>query len=198
MNEALPWPRRALSRPATRTRSSVSTPGSRPSWSSRTAAISVRSANVCGKGSIPSSRRLSSFVRLSSSPLTRRAYPGGSRSGGLDLGDLQLLLRAARRLDGDDVVLRGADQRLADRGLVREAVLGRVGFGGADDPELLRLARLLVLDVDDGADADDLGVDLLLVDHGGAADPVRKLGDALFEHRLLVLRVVVLGVLGDV
>ena len=39
---------------------------------------------------------------------------------------------------------------------------------------------------------------VLLVDHLGAAELVLKLGDALLEHRLLVLGVVVLGVLGDV
>jgi hypothetical protein len=39
---------------------------------------------------------------------------------------------------------------------------------------------------------------VLLVDHGGAAQLVLELRDALFQHRLLVLGVVVLGVLGDV
>ena len=39
---------------------------------------------------------------------------------------------------------------------------------------------------------------VLLVDHGGAAQPLFELGDPPLEQRLLVLGVVVLGVLGDV
>ena len=50
----------------------------------------------------------------------------------------------------------------------------------------------------DGADADGLGVDVLLVDHRGAAELLLQVEDPLLEHRLLVLGVVVLGVLGDV
>jgi hypothetical protein len=77
-------------------------------------------------------------------------------------------------------------------------VLDGIGLGGSDDLELLRLARLLVLHVDHGADADGLGVHVLLVDQRGAAKLVLELGDPLLEHRLLVLGVVVLGVLHDV
>ena len=44
----------------------------------------------------------------------------------------------------------------------------------------------------------DVGVDVLLVDHGRAPQPLLELRDPLLEHRLLVLGVVVLGVLGDV
>src|SRR5512144_3279439 len=117
---------------------------------------------------------------------------------GLDLGDLELLLGAARRLDRDDLVPLAADQRLADRRLVRELVLQRVRLGGADDLELLGLARLVVLDVDDGADTDDLGVDVLVVDDGGPAHAVLERSDPLLQHRLLVLGVVVLGVFCDV
>ena len=73
-----------------------------------------------------------------------------------------------------------------------------IGLGRADDLELLRVARLLVLDVDPDADRDHVGVDVLLVDHGGAAHPLLELGDPLLEQRLLVLGVVVLGVLHDV
>ena len=91
-----------------------------------------------------------------------------------------------------------ADQRLADRRLVRELVLGRVGLGRADDLELARVAGLLVLDVDDDADADLLEVDLLRVDDARPAQPLLELGDPLLEQGLLVLGVVVLGVLGDV
>ena len=78
-------------------------------------------------------------------------------------------------------------------------LLGRVGLGRADDRVLLRLAGLLVLDVHDRADLHDVGRDL-----GGVDDRARRasfsssVGDARLEHRLLVLGVVVLGVLGDV
>ena len=58
--------------------------------------------------------------------------------------------------------------------------------------------RLLVFDVDDGAEGDLVGADRLLVDHGGAAQPLFELRDPALEQRLLVLGVVVLGVLGDV
>jgi hypothetical protein len=52
--------------------------------------------------------------------------------------------------------------------------------------------------VDDHADAHGAGVDLTLVDDGGPAEPLLELRDALFEQRLLVLRVVVLRVLSDI
>ena len=78
---------------------------------------------------------------------------------GLDLGDFEFLLRPARDLDGDDVVALVADQRFADRRLVRELVLERVGLGRADDLEFLRVAGLLVLDVDDRAELDLVGAD---------------------------------------
>src|SRR5215210_7087564 len=153
---------------------------------------------------MPASRRRSSLARRSASrsedsrsgsSFTRGAYWELRR---LDLRDLELLLGAARRLHRHDVVLPGADQRLPDRGLVRKLLLGRSGLGRADDLELLGLARLLVLDVDDGADADGLGVEVLVVDDGSPAQPVLKRRDPLLQHRLLVLRVVVLGVLRDV
>ena len=53
------------------------------------------------------------------------------------------------------------EQGAADRRLVRELLLGRVGLGRADDLELLRLLGLLVLDVDDDADRDRVGVEVL-------------------------------------
>jgi hypothetical protein len=62
--------------------------------------------------------------------------------GGLDLEDLELQ-RAARRGDLDGLALLVADDRLADRRLVRELVLGRVRLGGADDVVLDRLVRVM-------------------------------------------------------
>src|SRR5207248_8484421 len=90
------------------------------------------------------------------------------------------------------------DQRLADRRLVGQAVLGGIGLGRSDDRVLDGLAGLLVLDVDDRADAHLVGAQLLGVDHRGGAQLVRELRDLGLEHGLLVLGVVVLRVLGDV
>src|SRR4051794_9892746 len=53
------------------------------------------------------------------------------RLGGLDLQDLELH-RAARGRDFNRLALLLADDRLADRRLVRELVLGRVRLGRAD------------------------------------------------------------------
>ena len=47
------------------------------------------------------------------------------------------------------------------------------------------------------ADRDDARVDVVDVDHARAEQALLELGDLVLEHRLLVLRVVVLGVLGD-
>ena len=44
---------------------------------------------------------------------------------------------------------------------------------------------------------DDARVDVLRVDHAGVGEALLELRDAVLEHHLLVLRVVVLGVLGD-
>ena len=49
-----------------------------------------------------------------------------------------------------------------------------------------------------GAEADLVGAERLLVDHGGAAQFFFQLRDPALEQRLFVLGVVVFGVLGDV
>src|SRR5205085_12113679 len=74
-------------------------------------------------------------------------------SGGFDLEDLELE-RTPRRRDLDDVALLLADDRLADRRLVGELVLGRVRLGGADDVVLDRLVLLHVLEAHPGSDRD--------------------------------------------
>ena len=48
------------------------------------------------------------------------------------------------------------------------------------------------------ADRDDAFRDVLLLEHAGGAETLLERRDAMLEHRLLVLRVVVLRVLGDV
>ena len=73
----------------------------------------------------------------------------------LDVHDLELQ-RAARGRDLDDLALLAAENRLADRRLVREPVLGRVRLRRADDRVLDRLVRVHVLQADAGADADHI------------------------------------------
>ena len=72
----------------------------------------------------------------------------------------------------------------------------RVGLGGAD--ELVRLLAHRALDRDVRAEHDHVGGELALLDDAGLAQALLELRDLRLEHRLLVLRVVVLGVLGDV
>src|SRR3954469_14010003 len=122
----------------------------------------------------------------------------GTRRSALDLRDLELALRAARDGNRHHVVALVSEQRLADRRLVRQLHLARVGLGRADDLVLDGLLRLLILDVHDRTDRDDVGRDRTLVDQGCRTQLVLELGDLLLEHGLLVLRVVVLGVLRDV
>src|SRR6201996_4011499 len=207
MKQALPWPRRATIRPATRWRESVSEPAARPSCSARTAAISSRSENSCGNGSIPASRIRPSLSRRSwrtsescgssvDSALMSASLAAGLRL--LDLGDFEFFLGPARRLDGDDVVPFFAQQGFADRRLVREFVLDRVGLGRPDDLEFLRIAGFLVFHVDDRAEADLVAGDRVLVDDRGAPQPLFELGDPGLQQRLFVLRVVVFGVLRDI
>ena len=77
-------------------------------------------------------------------------------------------------------------------------LLGRVGLGRADDLELARVARLLVLDVDATPTPTSSVSTCFSSMTLRAAQPLLELGDPLLEQRLLVLGVVVLGVLGDV
>src|SRR3954447_7694189 len=100
-------------------------------------AISVRPSKEWGNGSTPESRSRASFSRRSAmtcdsecsgcsgSLIGRRAYPacGGLRSGCFDLGDLELALRPAGDLDGDDIAALVADEGLTDRRFVRELAL---------------------------------------------------------------------------
>ena len=105
---------------------------------------------------------------------------------------------AARRRDRDLLALLAAEQGLADRALVGEAVVLRVGLGRADDRVLAGGLALGVLERHPGADRDRLGRDVLGVDHAGVAQLLLERLDAVLELGLLVLGVVVLRVLGDV
>ena len=77
--------------------------------------------------------------------------------------------------------------------------LRSAGFASAD-PTMKYSGRLLGIDVaeaDDGTDRDDARVHPLLVDDLGVREALLELRDAVLEHHLLVLRVVVLRVLRD-
>src|SRR5919198_195388 len=125
------------------------------------------------------------------------------RSGGvptlsrLDFQDLELE-RAAGCADLDGLALLLADDRLADRRLVRQLVLRGVGLGRADDVVLDRLLGRNVAELHLRADRDDILGDVLLGDDARIAQAFLERGDAVLEQHLLVLRVVVLGVLRNV
>jgi hypothetical protein len=104
-------------------------------------------------------------------------------------------LRSPR--DGHLVAALAPNEGPTDRGLVGQLGVGGLGLGGADDRVLVGLAGL-VLDVDDRADADDIGAEVRRVDHGGRTQLVLQRGDPRLQHRLGVLGVVVLGVLRNV
>src|SRR4051794_16920483 len=125
------------------------------------------------------------------------AREAGRTSRSPDLEDLELH-RAARSLDLDGLALLLADDRLPDRRFVRELVLGRVGLGRPDDPVLDRLLGADVAELHLRTDGDDVLGDVLLRDHARVAEPLLEGRDAVLEQRLLVFRVVVLGVFGDV
>src|SRR5207245_5566333 len=116
---------------------------------------------------------------------------------GLDVQDL-VLERSARRGDLDDLALLAAHDRLADRRLVRELVRRGIGLGRADDAVLDGLVRVHVLQADLRADGDLAGLDLLLRDDARGLQPLLENRDPGLEMGLLVLRVVVLRVLGDI
>ena len=91
-----------------------------------------------------------------------------------------------------------AHDGVADRRLVGELALAGIGLGGPHDRVLHDLAAGDVLDGDLGAHAHDVGLDVFFVDHDCRAQLVFEGEDALLEHGLLVLGVVVFGVLADV
>src|SRR5262249_5752234 len=97
-----------------------------------------------------------------------------------------------------DLTLLAADDRPADGRLVRELVLRWIGLGRADDVILERLLRVDVPQPDERSDGDDVGRNLPGLDHARVAEAILEQGDAVLEQRLVVLRVVVLGVLLNV
>ena len=153
--------------------------------------------------------RLVGLARLDlvrASPDTRRSRPSpGKRFGSMERKPTPLGCRGSctsrdppGRRDLDGLALLLADDRLADRRLVGELQLGGVGLGQADDEVLVRALGVDVAKPHLRADGDDARVDLAGLDHARVRQAVIKLSDPVLEHRLLVLGVVVLRVLGDV
>src|SRR5262245_53104997 len=144
---SFPCSRRPMTRPATRRVSSSSAPGSRRCASARTVATSCLSGKRFG-GMVAESRRPAVHR---GPPRLRARYrrpglPEGGRaarlgSGGFDLENLEFE-RATRCRDLDDLALLAAVDRLADRRLVRELVLGGIRLCGADDVVLECLLRV--------------------------------------------------------
>src|SRR4029079_15010343 len=81
-------------------------------------------------------------------------------SGRLDLHDLELDHGAAGGRDLDGLALLATDDRLADRRLVRELLLGGIRLRGADDVVLDRLLRVDVTHSDARHDTDDARLEL--------------------------------------
>src|SRR5207342_176509 len=125
----------------------------------------------------------------------RAQTPGAS--GGLDVHDLEAD-RPSRHRHLDRLALLVADEGAADRRLVREAGVGRIGLGRADDLVRVDVAVVDILHADARADRHHVGADVLRIDDPGGAKLLLEPRDAMLEQRLLVLGVVVLGVLGDV
>src|SRR6478609_3294465 len=191
-NWARPCPRRAITRPATRSRCPLSVPGVSSPNRSRSTATGTRCGNAVGYGSTPRERAASTFARrawricCSVSPGSfiatrslRRADRAGAL-GGLDAHDLEFD-RSAGGGHLDDLALLVAEHRLADRRLVRQPVVGGVGLGRADDLVLIGLAVVDVLNLDLRADRDDVLGDVAGVDHTGAAQLLLEAQDAGFR-----------------
>src|SRR5262245_46988781 len=152
---SFPISRLAIARPASRRVSSSSPPGSSSSVAARTSATASR----FGKRFAPIDARP---YRRSA----RQAYPGNAAAlRGLDLHDLELHLRAARRHDLHGLALLATQDRLPDRRLVRQLVLGGVRLCRPDDEVLGSLLRVSIAVPQHGADRDDTRVDAAFVDH---------------------------------
>src|SRR6185437_8363081 len=175
---ALPCPRRPVMRPASHSDWPDSAPASSPPWSARTCATSARGGVRAGYGSTPARRMASTFaIRSPRIPCStsldtatkdmRTRRPGG-RSGRLDVHDLQAD-GAGRRRHLDRLALLVPEQRAADRGLVREPAVGRIGLGGAHDLVRVHIAVIDVLHPDLRADGHDVFGDVLGIDDAGRA-----------------------------
>ena len=219
-NAALPEPRRAAIRPATRWRSSVSSPacqvlvggehrprsarrpgtrtGTRPGRPRAGArALARRSAISSGRPCLPRTGLAvvaGGCAAIGFALIRRRAYLRPT-----SIFVIFSLRAGPRGTFTATVSLRLCPISARPTGDSLESLCSsRLGLGRADDRVLDRLAGLFVLDVHDRADLHDVGGEVLGLDHRRHAQLLLQLRDPALEHRLLVLGVVVLGVLGDV
>src|SRR5581483_686614 len=166
--------------------------------SARVATATTRSrSSRTPTGCACSGRRGGPRRRLRCRSRTSGLRPGVRRLRGLDLEDL-VLHRATWSRDLDGLALFVADDRLADGRLIGELVLGWIRLRGADDVVLDGLLGAPVAQLHLGADRDDILGDVLLVDDLRVSEALLEHCDPVLEQSLLVLRVVVLCVLGDV
>ena len=91
-----------------------------------------------------------------------------------------------------------ADERDADRRLVADLRVQRIAFGASDDRVLALVSGRHVLDLDRAAEMHFVGTALALDDDLRVADHRFELHDAAFDERLLLFRVFVFRVFGDV
>src|SRR4051794_15007812 len=115
----------------------------------------------------------------------------------LDLDDRQLQ-HARRGLNRGLLAWALAQQRGADRRLVRDLAIAWPRLGAADDSPGLVFVLAIDTDGDFGADPHLVAFAVLLIDELGAREDVLDLADAPFEMSLVVLGILVLTTLGDV
>ena len=80
----------------------------------------------------------------------------------------------------------------------RKAAVHRIGFGRTDDRELVHRTRLRVLDLYDGAEMDFVLRVLRRIDDARVTNHRFDFKNAAFDEGLLLFRVFVFGVFGDV
>src|SRR5208283_468484 len=132
-------------------------------------------------------------ARMSSNAIMR----SGSVPAEPDAQDLVAAV-AARRGNGDGVADLLADQRLGQRRGDRQPAAFDVGLVHADDLVLGFLLRLLVDQLDVGAELHVVARQHRRVDHLGRGDDLLQLRDAALDERLPLARGVVFGVLREV
>src|SRR5918911_2913401 len=128
---------------------------------------------------------------------TLRARRGAPASGVVDLEDLEVA-GAARGVDLDAVARLLAEEGLGQRRLDREQAGLDVGLLGADDLVAGLLVRLLVDQLDLGAEHDLRAGEAVDVDDLGPAQLFLELGDAALDETLPLSGGVILRVLREV
>ena len=120
------------------------------------------------------------------------------RGGSLfDADDLELDF-ARRSIDADDVSCRAADQRLADRALVADTPIARIGFGRADDGVDLFVVVAVFFDDNTTAQGDLVIGRLGIVDYLGVVDLDLEFPNASFDKGLRVFGFIIAGIFSQI